>query len=113
MPYNEQLATRLRKALDGQPALEEKKMMGGLTFMVDGKMCLGVMKDELMCRIDPTEYAEALQRKGCHEMAFGGRPLKSFVLIAAADIQAAADFNYWIRRALAYNKIAPAAKPKK
>jgi len=113
MPYNEQLATRLRKALAGQPALEEKKMMGGLTFMVDGKMCLGVMKDELMCRIDPTEYIEALQRKGCHEMAFGGRPLKSFVLIAAADIQAAADFNYWIRRALAYNKIAPAAKPKK
>ncbi|SEL58442.1 TfoX N-terminal domain-containing protein [Chitinophaga rupis] len=113
MPYNEQLAIRIRKALAGQPALEEKKMMGGLTFMVDGKMCVGIMKDELMCRIDPMEYAEALQRKGCHEMAFTGRPLKGFVLIAAEGMQAAADFNYWIRRALAYNKVVPAAKRKK
>jgi hypothetical protein len=110
MPYNEQLAVRVRQALAGHPAVAEKKMMGGLTFMIDEKMCVGVMKDELMCRINPDIYAAALQRKGCHQMAFGGRVLKGFVLIGPEGIQKEADFNYWMGQALAYNKIVPRRK---
>lgn len=110
MPYNEQLAARVRQALAGLPAVAEKKMMGGLTFMVDEKMCVGIMKDELMCRINPDVYAAALQRKGCHEMALGGKVLKGFVLVGPEGIQKEADFSYWMRQALAYNKMVPRRK---
>jgi len=110
MPYNEQLAQRVRLALARQPAVVEKKMMGGLTFMVDDKMCVGILKDELMCRINPAIYASALQKKGCHEMAFTGRVLKGFVLVSPEGMEKATDFDYWIQQSLAYNKIVPKRK---
>jgi TfoX/Sxy family transcriptional regulator of competence genes len=58
----------VRQALEAVPSFEEKKMMGGLTFMVNGKMCVGIMKDELMCRINPDNVEEALRKKGCRQM---------------------------------------------
>ena len=53
MAYNEKLANRIRGSLSEIPKVEEKEMMGGLTFMVNEKMCIGIIKDEMMCRIDP------------------------------------------------------------
>ena len=112
MPYDEKLAGRIREELADQKKVEEKKMMGGLTFMVNGKMCVGIMKDELMIRIDPAVYEESLERKGCHEMAFTGKPLKGFVLISPEGIGSKKDLHYWVSLALDFNKKAKAYKKK-
>lgn len=63
MAYNEKLADRIREALAELPDIEEKKMIGGLTFMVNGKMCAGVVEDEMMCRIDPAVQEEAEEKR--------------------------------------------------
>lgn len=110
MAYNENLAERVRKALGGLPKVEEKKMMGGLTFMVNGKMCVGIVKDDLMCRIDPDIYESALRKKGCREMDFTGKPIKGFVFVSSDGINSPEDFEYWIQLVLTFNK---KAKPSK
>lgn len=76
MAYNEDLANRVRKAFNHLPQVEEKKMMGGLTFMVNGKMCVGILGDDLMARIDPEIYESALSKIGAREMNFTGRVSK-------------------------------------
>ena len=70
MAYDEKLAERIRKKLEHLPNVEEKKMMGGLTFMYNDKMCVGVYKDQLMCRIDPAQHEQAITRPGCKTMDF-------------------------------------------
>lgn len=113
MAYNETLADRVRKTLVKQKAVEEKKMMGGLTFMVNGKMCVGVLKDELMARIDPDVYDIALQRSGCREMDFTGKPMKGFVFINPEGTNNEKDLKYWIELALDFNKKAKSSKKRK
>ena len=68
MAYNEKLADRIRERLANLPVIEEKEMMGGLAFMVHNKMCVGVIKDEIMCRIDPNLHAEVIEKQGCRTM---------------------------------------------
>lgn len=80
--------------------------------MVNGKMCVGIFKDELMCRIDPEKRDEALERIGCHEMEFTGRPMKGFVLVSSQGMKSQKDFDYWINLALEYNKIAKPSRRK-
>ena len=65
MAYNELLAKRVREIFVGLPNIEEKEMMGGLTFMFNNKMCVGIIKDELMCRIDPTLHNTVIEVFGC------------------------------------------------
>lgn len=111
MAYDDTLAELIRKQfLSRKVRTEEKKMMGGLTFMVKGKMCVGILKDELMVRIDPTDHDEALKRTGCREMDFTGRPMRGFVFVGPKGIQR--DLSYWIDSALAYNSAAKASKKK-
>ena len=82
MAYDEQLATRVRQFFSARKvAAEEKRMMGGLCFMVAGKMCVGVEKDRLMVRLAPAVYDQALRRKGCVPMDFTGRPMRGFVFV--------------------------------
>jgi TfoX/Sxy family transcriptional regulator of competence genes len=113
MAYNEALAQRVREALAAQPKVEEKKMMGGLTFMVNGKMCVGILRDDLMARIDPEVYEIALAKKGCREMNFTGKPMKGFVFISPEGTKRKADLDYWIGLALDFNKRAKASKKRK
>ncbi len=113
MAYDERLTNRVRAALKSQKKVEEKKMMGGLTFMVNGKMCVGVLKDELMARIDPNEYEVALRRVGCREMNFTGKPIKGFVFVSPKGTGNKKDLDYWIDLALDFNKRAKASKKKK
>ena len=82
MAYNEKLSDRIREAVAHLPNVEEKYMFGGVCYMVNGKMCVGVVKDEMMCRIDPAVYEEALEKDGCREMVFTGRPMKGYVFIS-------------------------------
>lgn len=104
MAYNEHLANRVREALIRKRNVVEKKMMGGLTFMVNDKMCIGILQDDLMLRIDPNVYELALEQRGCREMNFTGRPMKGFVFVSEDGYRKAKDFNYWINLALEYNK---------
>ena len=104
MAYNEFLADRIRGILDANHiSYEEKKMMGGLTFMMDKKMCIGVVKEKLMARIDPDIYNEALKKLGCVEMNFTGRPMKGYVFVEPEGTDMDTDLEYWIQLCLEYN----------
>jgi TfoX/Sxy family transcriptional regulator of competence genes len=113
MAYNEQLADRIRERLSNLEDVEEKKMMGGLAFMYNDKMCVGVIKDELMCRIDPDKQNELVELQGCRIMDFTGKPMKGFVLIDETGIKSNKDFNFWIDVSLAYNPFAKSSKKNK
>ena len=112
MAYDEKLAGRVRELLSSKRNVAEKKMMGGLTFMVNNKMCVGILNDELMARIDPEIYESALERKGSREMDFTGRPMKGFVFIGPEGTKSKKDLEYWLNLALDFNKQAKASKKK-
>jgi TfoX/Sxy family transcriptional regulator of competence genes len=113
MAYSERLANRIREKFTDLPNVSEKEMMGGLTFMLNDKMCVGVIKDELMCRIDPTLHDAAVEKKGCRTMDFTKRPMRGYVLIDDNGLKTQKDFDYWIDLALDFNKYAKSSKPKK
>ncbi len=113
MPYNEDLANRIREKLAHLPVIEEKVMMGGLTFMVNGKMCVGIIADEMMCRIDPVLQDTALEKPGCRMMDFTGRPMKGYVMVAEEGMRSQTEFGYWIDLCLDFNNRAKASKKKK
>jgi TfoX/Sxy family transcriptional regulator of competence genes len=113
MAYNEQLADRIREHFADLPNVEEKKMMGGLCFMYNDKMCVGVMHDDLMCRIDPETYEEQLEQRGCRQMDFTGRVMKGYVLIDETGTKNKKNLDYWIGLALAFNPKAKSSKKKK
>jgi len=87
-------------------------MMGGLCFLVDGKMCAGIVGEELMARIGPDAYGDALEKEGCKEMTFTGRPMKGFVFIEQEVLDDDDDLTYWIDLCLAFNPKAKARKKK-
>lgn len=113
MAYNEKLADRIRAELGHRKAVEEKKMMGGLTFMVNGKMCVGILKDDLMVRLDPAVYPDARKKKGCREMNFTGKPMKGFIFVSPKGTSIKKDLIYWVDLALDFNKKAKASKKRK
>ena len=113
MAYNEQLADRIREQLAALPNVVEKEMMGGLTFMYNDKMCIGIIKDELMCRIDPTLHDTVVEKIGCRSMDFTKRPMKGYVMIDDTGMKTKKEFNYWVNLALDFNKIAKSSKKKK
>jgi TfoX/Sxy family transcriptional regulator of competence genes len=111
MVYSDALAHRVRQLLALKNMLvEEKKMMGGLTFMVNGKMCVGILKDDLMARIAPEEYQNALEKSGCREMDFTGKAMKGFVFINPRGTDQNEDLEYWVNLALDYNERAKSSK---
>ncbi len=112
MPYSQNLANRIRTRLKDLENLVEKEMMGGLCFMLNDKMCVGIIKDDLMCRIDPNEKDELLERQGCFDMMFTGKPMKSFVQVDQTGLRAQADFDFWIKKCLDYNPKAKSSKKK-
>ena len=113
MAYNEKISNRIREALVDVPNVAEKHMFGGLCFMVNGKMCIGINDDEMMCRINPADEDEALSRVGSRPMDFTGKPMKGYVYVNADGIRTKADFEYWIGLCLEFNKVAKASKKKK
>lgn len=113
MAYNQTLANKIREQMMELDGLEEKEMMGGLSFMLNDKMCVGVIKDEMMCRIDPSFYEEVLGKPGCHEMLFTGKPMKGWVMIDESGMRNTVELNYWIGLAVDYNKHAKSSKKKK
>ncbi len=88
-------------------------MMGGLTFMVNEKMCIGIIKDEMMCRIAPEMQETVLEKTGCRIMDFTGRPMKGYVMVDDSGMRSQKEFDYWINLCLEFNSKAKSSKKKK
>lgn len=111
MAYDKHLADRIRQTfLDLHAPTEEKIMMGGLCFMVNDKMCAGIVNETLMARIDPELYEEALKRDGCRKMDFTGRPMRGFVFVEPEVIDDDEELLSWIQLCLDYNPRAKSSK---
>jgi len=114
MAYDEKLADRVRGIIaESHTNVEDKKMFGGLCFMVNDKMCVGVEKERLMLRIDPDKYEELIEKEGCLPMDFTGKPMKGFVFVDTDVLQTKRQLEYWVGLALEYNKIAKISKKKR
>ena len=114
MAYDEYLADRIRAVLESRRiSFDEMKMMGGLCYMIDDKMCVGVVKNNLMARIDPEIYEQALTRTGCREMNFTGRSMKGYVFVEPEGIDLDDDLDYWVELCLDFNPKAKSSKQKK
>ncbi len=101
MAYNEKLAERLRTSLSAvAPEVVERRMFGGLALMVNGHMCVGVNGNELMVRVGPEAYTDALEQAHAREMDFTGKPLRGFVYVAPEGIATAESLGDWIQRGL-------------
>ena len=114
MAYNEHLAERIKQNLESRKIKYiEKKMFGGVCLMVDDKMLMGVMKEQLMARVDPdVDAPKALKRKGAVTMDFTGKTMKGFILVDQEAIDMEEDFDYWVSLCLKYNPKAKASKKK-
>jgi len=109
MPPNDALVRRVKDALAGAPRLQEKRMFGGVTFMVRGKMCVSAGKGRIMCRIDPARHDAALKRKGARTVVMKGREYRGWVYVDETAVKNKRDLDYWVRLSLDYNKQAEAS----
>jgi TfoX/Sxy family transcriptional regulator of competence genes len=112
MPYDERLADRVRTALAGTKNITERKMFGGIAFLVDGKMCVGVLNDELVVRVGPSQNDAALKRAHTRPMDFTGRPMRGMVYVSAPGIARGAALHNWIELGIAGARAAPASRPR-
>ena len=95
MVYNEQLAGRIR-ALTKRKGLAEKKMFGGIVFMLNGNMCFGIDSDNLMVRVGPERYNQALALPDARPMDITGRPMKGFVFVSTRGLVKDATLKKWL-----------------
>ena len=105
MAYDTKLADRIREYLNRFPEIqvEEKKMFGGLAFMINGKMCVNVSGENLMCRFDPVQTEELAERKGFLPMVMKGKEYKGYCYVAPMGFKDKKDFEYWMNLCLKYN----------
>jgi TfoX/Sxy family transcriptional regulator of competence genes len=113
MAYNEKIADRIRDAIADRGGIEEKKMFRGMCFMLNGKMCICVNDDEIMCRVDPAVYETLLEKNGVRAMVHNGRTMKGFVFVSQDVIKTKKEFDYWVQLSLEFNKKAKPAKKRK
>ena len=111
MAYSEFLADRVRQRLRNAPVTDEKKMMGGLIFMVNEKMCVGVdidkktQQDRLMVRVGKANHDQLIFNRGSREMDFTGKVMRGFLFIEPEGFDAEEDLDFWIEKALEFNRI--------
>ncbi|MDP5062715.1 MAG: TfoX/Sxy family protein [Maribacter sp.] len=111
MAFSEYLADRVRPRLKGKGELEEKKMMGGLIFMVNTKMCIGVMydkkieEDRLMIRVGKLNYEELLHKPGSSPMDFTGKPIRGYLFVGPDGFDTEDDLDFWVEKALEFNRL--------
>lgn len=114
MTYNTTLADRLREHLAQFPRLEieEKEMFSGLAFMVNGKMCLNVSGENLMCRFDPALTTQLAEKTGFLPMIMKGKELNGYCYVEPEGFRTDKDFNFWINTCLDFNDRAKSSKKK-
>lgn len=108
MAYDEGLTQRIGELLGNHPGVVEKKMFGGLAFLVNGNMAVGVNGGDLMVRVGPDAYEEALGQPHAREMDFTGKPLKGFVYVGSAGVESDDDLAGWVARGVSFAKSLPA-----
>lgn len=115
MAYSIKLADRIRTYLEGIPNLkvEEKQMFSGLAFLVNGKMCVNVSHENLMCRFDPALENEVAEQIGFLPMIMKGKQLRGYCYVGEEGYKSKANFEYWLKLCLDFNKKARASKMKK
>lgn len=96
MAYKEELAARVRHQLTAAGVVEERKMFGGLTFMVDGHMCCGIVGDRLMLRLSPESAEQALRQSNTAPMDFTGKPMPGFVYVGPGGLASDKELERWI-----------------
>src|SRR5262245_41961981 len=102
MAYDEKLAQRVREALRATPGVIERRMFGGLAFMVGGRMCCGIVADDLMVRVASDEFEAALRKPYVRPMDFTGRPLKGFVYVSPPAIRTGRSLRAWVDRGIRF-----------
>ena len=110
MAYDEGLAERIRGVLDEQAGVSEKRMFGGVAFLVRGHMSVGIVQDKLMIRVGPDSYDRVLRERHARKMDFTGRPMKGFVYVVPSGYESDADLQRWINLGVSYVASLP-AKP--
>jgi TfoX/Sxy family transcriptional regulator of competence genes len=105
--YDEKLAERIREVLKRRRGVSEKKMFGGLAFMVKGHMVCGVIGDDLMVRVGPEAYEAALKKAGARPMDFTGRPMKGMVYVGPRGHKRAPSLKTWVEQGLSYARSLP------
>jgi TfoX/Sxy family transcriptional regulator of competence genes len=108
--YDEDLAGRIRAVLSERDDVVEKKMFGGLCFMVNGAMCCGLTKSDFMVRVGPAHYQAALAEPHARPMDFTGRPLQGMVYVGAEGIRTEAALTRWVRLGVAFVTEGPAKR---
>lgn len=113
MAYDVALAERIAGLLKGKPRIAQKQMFGGVCFLINGKMCCGVIGNKLVARVGPERYESALTRPHTKPMDFTGRPLRSFVYVLPRGVQSPATLKGWVDLTLRYAKSLPAKRTRK
>jgi TfoX/Sxy family transcriptional regulator of competence genes len=108
MAYSENVAERLRHALKRRQGVSEKKMFGGLAFLMNGNMCCGVVDDNVVLRLGKDGAEKALEEKHIREMDFTGTPLASMVYLRPAGYKTDEDLRRWVQRAADFTRTLPA-----
>lgn len=112
MAYDEGLAERVRGVLDEQPGVSEKRMFGGIAFLLKGRMAVGIVQDKLMVRVGPEAYDRALQERHARPMDFTGRPMKGFVYVVPAGYESDSDLERWVSLGVDYAMRQPPKPPR-
>ena len=107
MTFNELTASKIRTAMKDAPGLSERNMFGGVSFMLEGNMCCGVIEDNLVVRVGPGAYEAALREPHTRPMDFTGRPLNGFVYVERAGYETPSALNQWIERGVAFVRTLP------
>jgi len=113
MPFDENIANAVREMIVARTdKVEEKAMFGGLCFMVNDKMCLGVKNDKLMVRIDPEVYKREIEQPGRNAMIHSGKPVKTYLFVDYDAMNGIENLSYWVNLALDYNPQAELSQAK-
>lgn len=107
MAYDEDLERRVSMLMDDDPAVATKKMFGGLCYLYNGNMAIGIIGDELMVRVGPDNWQAALEETGVREMDFTGRSLKGYVYVSADAISTTAGLRRWVDVGFAFADTLP------
>ena len=112
MGFDQDLADRVRRVLEKIDGVSEKKMFGGLCFLVNGNMALGLVNEDLMIRIGPESYEKMLAQPNVRKMDFTGKPLKGFLYVGAKGTDSDKDLKKWVSKGIEFAMSLPPKKRK-
>lgn len=107
MSHNELLARRIREILEDQKGITEKKMFGGIAFMLNGNMLCGIIGDDFIARLDPSGYEIYLKRSNTRKFEQSGRTMKGFILVGPKGYEEEIDLSFWVKTCVSYAATLP------